>query len=557
MKKATIIIITIWGLFFKPLFSQQIQSIFPNTAGQGQSLNVTISGIATNFNQASNTVWFSQGSSTVIYSTSANAVSNTLLNASFSIPNNSLLGNYNVNVFNSANGLMTLNNGFQVIPNASLPQIINVNPNSALQGQLLPVTITGQNTNFLQATNTTAWFEQGSSTVIYPQNLITNSNTQITLFMQIPSNQPTGLYTTKVYNSIDGEMQLTNSFNVLYNANTPKIVNVSPNSTTQGAVLDVVVSGQNTHFNQGTGTITWFQQGTTTISIYPFNQYSVNDTIHFAQYSIPQTAQTGSYSTYTYNAIDGLLFLNSSFYIGNAITYYIQTSSNPSNGGITTGGGYYNTNQYCTVSATPNNGFYFVGWTENGITVSVSSSYTFLVNANRNLVANFSPTNQYYITTLVNPLNSGYTTGSGAYNLNQAAVVTAIPFTGWKFDNWTENSNVVSTDSIYSFIVVNNRTLVANFSPVISVIENNSNENIIYPNPVVNELNIILKNTNYYGLNIRLYNTYGELIINEFINNISDVLKINLSNIPKGIYFIDISSNKINIMKKKIIVLHN
>jgi hypothetical protein len=540
----------------KYINGQQLQSIVPNTGSQGQTLTVSITGANTSFSQASNTVWFSQGSSTIIYATNNNVISNTLINSTFSIPNNALLGYYNVNVYNQTNGLMSINNWFQITSNTNNPIITNVNPNSAQQGQLLPVTITGQNTNFLQATNTTAWFEQGSSTVIYPLNIITNSNTQITLFMQIPANQPTGLYTTKVYNSVDGNMQLPNSFNVTYNANPPQLVSVSPSTTTQGAVLDVIISGQNTHFNQGTGTITWFQQGSSTVSIYPFNQYSVNDNVHFAQYSIPQTAQTGMYSTYTYNAIDGLLFLNASFYVGNAITYFIQTSSNPVNGGTTTGGGYFNTNQYCTVSATPNSGYYFVSWTENGITVSVNSSYTFLVNGNRNLVANFSPLNQYYITTMVNPVNAGYTTGSGVYNLNQAAVVTAIPFTGWKFDNWTENTNIVSTDSVYSFIVLNNRTLVANFSPLISVNENSFSSDIIFPNPVKDLLNISLNNYHNKEINIKLYNSLGELVINKLIQNNTNEIKLDIGTLPKGVYFIEINNNSINILKQKIIVIH-
>lgn len=540
----------------KYINGQQLQSIVPNTGSQGQTLTVSITGANTSFSQASNTVWFSQGSSTIIYATNNNVISNTLINSTFSIPNNALLGYYNVNVYNQTNGLMSINNWFQITSNTNNPIITNVNPNSAQQGQLLPVTITGQNTNFLQATNTTAWFEQGSSTVIYPLNIITNSNTQITIFMQIPANQPTGLYTTKVYNSVDGNMQLPNSFNVTYNANPPQLVSVSPSTTTQGAVLDVIISGQNTHFNQGTGTITWFQQGSSTVSIYPFNQYSVNDNVHFAQYSIPQTAQTGMYSTYTYNAIDGLLFLNASFYVGNAITYFIQTSSNPVNGGTTTGGGYFNTNQYCTVSATPNSGYYFVSWTENGITVSVNSSYTFLVNGNRNLVANFSPLNQYYITTMVNPVNAGYTTGSGVYNLNQAAVVTAIPFTGWKFDNWTENTNIVSTDSVYSFIVLNNRTLVANFSPLISVNENSFSSDIIFPNPVKDLLNISLNNYHNKEINIKLYNSLGELVINKLIQNNTNEIKLDIGTLPKGVYFIEINNNSINILKQKIIVIH-
>ena len=46
--------------------------------------------------------------------------------------------------------------------------------------------------------------------------------------------------------------------------------------------------------------------------------------------------------------------------------------------------------QTCTVTATPNTGYSFVNWTENGSSASANASYTFTVTGNRDLVANFS-----------------------------------------------------------------------------------------------------------------------------------------------------------------------
>jgi hypothetical protein len=42
-----------------------------------------------------------------------------------------------------------------------------------------------------------------------------------------------------------------------------------------------------------------------------------------------------------------------------------------------------------TVDVTPSSLFYFLNWTENGTIVSSQASYSFAINANRNLVANF------------------------------------------------------------------------------------------------------------------------------------------------------------------------
>ena len=70
-------------------------------------------------------------------------------------------------------------------------------------------------------------------------------------------------------------------------------------------------------------------------------------------------------------------------------SFNITVTANPSQGGTVTGGGTYNSGQSCTVSATANTGYTFTNWTENGNVVSTNASYTFNVEGNRSLVANF------------------------------------------------------------------------------------------------------------------------------------------------------------------------
>lgn len=142
--------------------------------------------------------------------------------------------------------------------------------------------------------------------------------------------------------------------------------------------------------------------------------------------------------------------------------YTVSVSANPTNGGTVTGGGSYQQGQSCTVSAAANPGFTFTNWTENGNVVSTQANYTFTVNSNRTLVANFQ-TQTYTITTSANPNNGGTVTGGGSYQQGQSCTVHATANTGYTFTNWTENGNVVSTNANYSFTVNSNRTLVANF----------------------------------------------------------------------------------------------
>ncbi len=84
--------------------------------------------------------------------------------------------------------------------------------------------------------------------------------------------------------------------------------------------------------------------------------------------------------------------------VGSAATYTISATANPSNGGTVTGGGTYNQDATCTLTATANIGYSFVNWTENGDVVSTNASYSFTVAGNRSLVANFLGENSCVIT---------------------------------------------------------------------------------------------------------------------------------------------------------------
>jgi len=73
------------------------------------------------------------------------------------------------------------------------------------------------------------------------------------------------------------------------------------------------------------------------------------------------------------------------------IKYTIAVSSSSSTEGTVSGGGVFVPGGSHTVKATAKHGFKFVNWTVNGTPVSTSASYTFVLNANETLVANFQP----------------------------------------------------------------------------------------------------------------------------------------------------------------------
>ena len=68
----------------------------------------------------------------------------------------------------------------------------------------------------------------------------------------------------------------------------------------------------------------------------------------------------------------------------------ITVSANPSIGGTVSGGGSYLFGEVCTVTATANEGYYFLGWTENEEVVSMDLEFSFTVVQERDLVAHFA-----------------------------------------------------------------------------------------------------------------------------------------------------------------------
>ena len=151
--------------------------------------------------------------------------------------------------------------------------------------------------------------------------------------------------------------------------------------------------------------------------------------------------------------------------------YTVTVSASPNAGGTVSGGGTYDQGTPVTVTATADGCYDFVNWKEGNTVVSTSASYTFDISANRNLTANFA-IKQYTVTATASPSAGGSVSGSGTYDCNGSANLTATPNTGYHFVKWTENGSQVGTAGNTSYTINNiqaNHTLVANFETNTSV----------------------------------------------------------------------------------------
>ena len=242
-------------------------------------------------------------------------------------------------------------------------------------------------------------------------------------------------------------------------------------------------------------------------------------------------------ANYTFTVTSGR-YLVANFVSGTQ-SYTISVSANPDNAGTVTGGGTYEEGTSCTVTATPNQRYLFVNWTENGVEVSTEQSYTFTVTADRTLVANFGMP-MIEITASVDPEEAASVSGTGTYNYGEEVTLILTRNEDWAFQNWTEDGIVVSNEMTYTFIATENRDLVAHFECTEGVGEQNVN-NVIYPNPVSNKL--IVENHEALGT-VEIYNLMGALIYSQ--NGCGNKVEIHTADLPSGVYFIRMTSNKVS-----------
>ncbi|MCF7789333.1 MAG: putative Ig domain-containing protein [Prosthecobacter sp.] len=114
------------------------------------------------------------------------------------------------------------------------------------------------------------------------------------------------------------------------------------------------------------------------------------------------------------------------------------------------------------LSGTPTNAgtFSFAITASDGVNPDVQKKYTMNIAA-----AGFALPAQSLLDTSAAPVGAGTTTGDGSFDVGANATVSAAPAAGYLFQNWTDNGQIVSTDSSYTLAMDVNHSLVANFVP--------------------------------------------------------------------------------------------
>lgn len=152
------------------------------------------------------------------------------------------------------------------------------------------------------------------------------------------------------------------------------------------------------------------------------------------------------------------------------VTYAVDTTPAPANSGTITGTGTFVQGSSASLVASPASGYVFANWTENATVLSSSPSYTFVVEANHTIEANFVPVGTAKsVSTSSTPADGGTTSGDGAYAAGSIATVVATAAPGYKFSKWLRNGATASPSMSYTFTVTSNLVLVAKFKPIYTV----------------------------------------------------------------------------------------
>jgi hypothetical protein len=244
-------------------------------------------------------------------------------------------------------------------------------------------------------------------------------------------------------------------------------------------------------------TLSSLQVDGTSVSNFIPNVYAYNDTVPFGQPSIALASATTcimatqvatatptipGVSTIVVTAENGTS--TSTYSITHSYFFYtIAVSANPAGYGTVSGGGVLPWGIPATVTATPNTGYGFINWTEFGNVVSANPAYTFDPVNNTEFVAHFGQL--YQVTASAVPAAGGNITGAGPVVAGGTATLNASPNTGYIFENWTENGNVIGTAPVLILTnVTANHNIEGNFTQststfTVSAVSNPSGAGVI------------------------------------------------------------------------------
>lgn len=151
--------------------------------------------------------------------------------------------------------------------------------------------------------------------------------------------------------------------------------------------------------------------------------------------------------------------------IDSGSTSIVTVNAFPESYGSIAGSGKYLNGATLNLKALPSHGYRFVSWTDSGVIVHTKPEYSFTVNGDRTLVANYA-LEMYTIKLESSPLNNigGAVKGAGKYPYGTELTISANQNLGFTFEGWIERGDTVSNDQTYTFTVDSDHKITGQFS---------------------------------------------------------------------------------------------
>jgi len=209
------------------------------------------------------------------------------------------------------------------------------------------------------------------------------------------------------------------------------------------------------------------------------------------------------------------------------VTYEVSISSSEG-GSVNTQSGTYNAGTVLNITATPSDGYEFIGWTGSNET---SMEITITVNSNIQLNANFQliPGPEFTVTTSAGV--GGTVSQGGTFSSGTVVSVVATPSEGYEFTGWTGSSE---TSSVLSITISSDLNLTANFQEI------PPQSNYYISGPLTSNNNIsewFDRSIDIYGIKLLVAGEAGgqPKVSDEFAKKVAQVFKILINKDAPGI----------------------
>lgn len=161
----------------------------------------------------------------------------------------------------------------------------------------------------------------------------------------------------------------------------------------------------------------------------------------------------------------------------------------------------------------------------------------------------FTTLQHFTVTLLANNPAMGSVEGAGSFLAESVARISATPFAGYQFIDWSDGV----ADAVRDIVVSCDTVLTANFAVVQGINEVDGIVFSVYPNPATSTTTISVAGVNG-RLAISVVDVNGRVVASDVEECASDCEKtMDVSNLGQGTYFVRIVSQSVNIVKKLVI----